>query len=732
MSFRRLSSTGGATRPALLLVVLAIAALAPAGARADACPNAAERFGASATLPDCRAYELVSPMVKADNSFLYQLYGFPDGEHVVMSTILPLPGAQSGEPEGALSSRTATGWVTTPLSPPQGPGELTNLDSNDRGLEAILHVSFTSDFSAAFVNSPFADDPLDQNNAFNVYRLGIPGGESSLVSLPDTGATTENLYHPPGMKGIELAGSYAAGNSADGSRVFFETAGHFPTAPGTPADTHTGGNEIYERYAGHTYLVGIMPDGSVPSCGAEVGSGGGNGQVSEGYLSYGAISPDGSEVVFHTMSYGGGIPECGLAFQIRSVGGLYLRVDNGTPRARTVQLPGQYFLGRTADGSKIFSSGGESEGGALYEYDIQSETSTLIGKGALMAYSADGSVVYYMAHPSHEFIKGGTYSDSEQQLEVYDNGTTKTVPNAGYAYAGTYYEDDGADKVGYLENLPVVTPDGSKLLFLDRANLTSYNSNGPSCQHVNQDNGQTAHGPEENHCAEAYVYDLTTGTFTCVSCNPSGTPPLADAELFTPPLSNSFVPRTIPLLSEDGSRAFFETTEALVPQDTNGTSDVYEWENGHIYLLSSGTGGTLGVQEGLRSEELALTGSKLVGVSSNGDNVLIATTDRLLPQDIENAAEIYDVRVDGGFPYTPPVYGCDSGQCQGPQTPAPIFAPPPSATFVGLGNPVQETAGPLPKSAKPATCKKGFVKKRGKCVKKPKAKKANRKGKGRK
>ena len=39
----------------------------------------------------------------------------------------------------------------------------------------------------------------------------------------------------------------------------------------------------------------------------------------------------------------------------------------------------------------------------------------------------------------------------------------------------------------------------------------------------------------------------------------------------------------------DGGRIFFETREALVPSDTNGQTDVYEYEQGHLYLISSGT-----------------------------------------------------------------------------------------------------------------------------------------------
>ena len=32
------------------------------------------------------------------------------------------------------------------------------------------------------------------------------------------------------------------------------------------------------------------------------------------------------------------------------------------------------------------------------------------------------------------------------------------------------------------------------------------------------------------------------------------------------------------LVSEDGGRVFFNSSDALVPQDMNGTEDVYEWQ----------------------------------------------------------------------------------------------------------------------------------------------------------
>jgi hypothetical protein len=708
MSLRNLSPTVGAALAALLLVALSVvlAALAPAAARAEeACPNAALRFGPSANLPDCRAYELVTPAVKEDNSFIFGAYGFSDGEHVFFSSLLPLPGAKNGSEQRVLSSRTPAGWTTTSITTPQGPGVVQNVNGTG-------DVSFTSDFSAAFVVSTFAASPLDQNIYSDVYRIGIPSGSATIESLPDTGPITEELYEEVPRN---VRGSYTAGNSADGSRVFFETRSHLPTAPGTPVDTHVvGQSELYERYDGHTYAVGILPDGSTDPCGAEIGDGGG---VAWSYVDEdraGAVSPDGSNVVFHTSDADtpeSDTPECppfSNQFKYESSGGLYLREDNGTSQAKTVQLPGKFYLGRTADGLTVLATGGNpgggpggnAEGEPIYEYNVPTGQVTTVGHGALIAYSDDGSVVYYVTHASDD----QPYVGSESQLEVYDHGVTKTVPGAGAEYAGGLYSQ--LKSSGGISDLPVATPDGSKILFLDRADLAGYDTFGSTC----------AEGGRPGNCAEAYIYDLSSGSLTCVSCNPSGAPPLTNASLYEVTSGvDLFLPPTPPLLSEDGSRAIFQTTEALVPQDTNGANDVYQWENGHIYLISSGQGGEYGVQHGNEGTGIGgLAGSQLVGASSNGDNVFFTTADRLVPQDEESSRAIYDARVGGGFPYTPPEHGCDSGQCQGPQTPAPVFAPPASSTFVGVGNPEWETSEPVAKAKKVAhPAKKRKAKKRG-------------------
>ena len=113
-------------------------------------------------------------------------------------------------------------------------------------------------------------------------------------------------------------------------------------------------------------------------------------------------------------------------------------------------------------------------------------------------------------------------------------------------------------------------------------------------------------------------------------------------------------------LSEDGSRVFFQTQEALVPQDKNGQTDVYEWERegagscehasasfsasngGCLYLISTG-----------ESDKPSYFGD----ASANGSNVFFFTRQSLVGQDRDENYDIYDARIDGGIAAQNPAIG---------------------------------------------------------------------------
>jgi hypothetical protein len=595
---------------------------------------------------------------------------------------LPDPGAQSGIDGKYLSTRTASGWVNTALNPPVvGP-----VNPPAGGLlQGPPELAFTAEFSAAFTTALFDVDPLDQDGARDAYRIDLSSGVASLAALPDTGALTASL-NPPS---ISSAGTYIAGISQDAGHVLFQSADQLPVAPGTPSEPHPG-NMLYDRTGGHTYAVGVLPSGKVSqTCNADIGDGVGGANSSLGLRVYGAVSSDAANIVF-TMGIETGA-HC-------LTPGVYLREHDDRPPsplngagectvptdACTLQLAGNRYAGRSADGSKIFTvsvGGGAEPVAGLYEYDVASKTTTTISpEGAFVASSADGSRVYYLTGvTSSAQLDGFEQNDGDYRLYLWDKGTSTLIPKAGEGFAsyinpgGNYYDKKG--------DQPVATADGSKLLFLDRADLTGYNSFGSNCGALP--------GDKSGFCKEAYVYDATAGSITCVSCNPNGLPPLGNTHMRGKDQEDVLLPGySEGEISPDGSRVFFETEDALVPQDTNGLMDVYEWENGRVYLISSGQG---------------TFGSFFAGASGNGGDVFFTTTDRLAPQDIETATQIYDARVGGGFPYRPFVTGCNSGQCQGPQTPAPAFGAPASATFVGPGNPAGSEPGSSAVKPRPLT-----------------------------
>jgi hypothetical protein len=206
-----------------------------------------------------------------------------------------------------------------------------------------------------------------------------------------------------------------------------------------------------------------------------------------------------------------------------------------------------------------------------------------------------------------------------------------------------------------------------------------------------------------------YRFDSAGGSLDCLSCNPTGAPATEDAKLQSANREGFalfFALAWLQNLRADGQRAFFESSEALVPADTDNLQDIYEWEakgvgscassDGCLYLISSG--------HSARNEYL-------YAVSESGDDVFFLSSDLLLPVDQDETPSIYDARVGGGFP-EPVEAECQGEGCRPQMTPPPPM--PPAQT---------QTSGPGD-NVKPLRCGKGKrkVKRNGRvrCVKKKK------------
>jgi hypothetical protein len=229
------------------------------------------------------------------------------------------------------------------------------------------------------------------------------------------------------------------------------------------------------------------------------------------------------------------------------------------------------------------------------------------------------------------------------------------------------------------ERFVQVTPDGRHLAFQSEASLTGYDN-------VSANGGKPA--------IEVYLYDADAEQLDCISCNPSGGRPLSGflpiphtndhsnrlaAAWLPTPSRETYFPR---VLAGDGKRLFFHGFDALVPEDTNGAQDVYEWE-------AQGTGSC---QKESGCTDLISTGkspkdSEFIDASADGRDVFIRTNASIDPRD-PGLIDIYDVRAGGGFPPPPPPPPpCIGDACQGvpalPDEPTPA-----SASFRGAGNPV--------------------------------------------
>jgi hypothetical protein len=107
--------------------------------------------------------------------------------------------------------------------------------------------------------------------------------------------------------------------------------------------------------------------------------------------------------------------------------------------------------------------------------------------------------------------------------------------------------------------------------------------------------------------------------------------------------------------------------------------------------------------------------SYLADASASGNDVFFVTRGQLVPQDQNEKMDLYDARVDGGFPDVKS--GCTGSGCQGVPPAPPIFATPSSVTFSGVGNLEPPPVTAAKSKPKPKKCKRGFALKRGKCVK---------------
>jgi hypothetical protein len=467
---------------------------------------------------------------------------------------------------------------------------------------------------------------------------------------------------------------------------------------------------LYEWTGGVWRAINVLPEAGEGETKPDATLGSGEGESR-------TVSDDGSRVFWNDAILGGRL-------FVRENGSKTVQLDASKGGA---VLPGERhetdFQTASSDGSVAFFTSHSPlttdaktgplscptctrPGSDLYGFDVNSSTlrdlsvdpSPADPNGAevhgVLGASEDGSYVYFvaasvlLAGPNAE----GQSPSSGANLYLWHEAPGKP----SISFVASLADGDRYDWTPQIRlHTARITPSGGAVAFMSSAHLTNY------------DNRDAVTGsPDE----ELYLYNATSARLTCVSCNPNGARPVGASNIpagapFELRLGGAmYQPRA---LSNDGSRVFFNSSNALVSQDTNGTQDVYAYENGHVSLLSGGTDPE---------------GAEFVDASSSGNDVFFLTRQELVRGDTDQLVDLYDARVGGGIEEPLSPSPCEGESCKPEASTQPTFAPRGSAVFKGAGN----LAPPAPAPAKKVKAKKKTKKPKHKAKRRAKRSRAAR------
>jgi hypothetical protein len=535
----RTATAWAATAAVGLLFAIGLAA-APV-ATADMCDNALLRAQTgSAALPDCRAYEMVTPPYKQ---------GFPPVEPRFSDDGIVGFGSQgsfAGNTNGVLlgitylATRSSAGWITTAPSPPEA-----SYDTHTTGL-----FGESADLRRKVWLMSRRDVPGD---AFGFWLRGPDGG---FTRIGDDLAISGSQ---PGLRGA----------SDDLTHIVF----NYGLAGGSAVTA-------LREYVG-TGNSGLAREVSVDNLG----------QPTPGETCPGNTSGDG-RVIVYTAGCHGGIEQVWAR-----IGGSVSVAVSGSECTRTASDLGGPCNGVSAaklggmadDGSRVFFTtrqqlvnGDTDAGNDLYACDIPAGVPAPVGSANpcatlrqvsgtavnaqvenVVAVSEDGSRVYFVAQ--------GVLASN---VGVGDVGA---LAGAANLYV---WERDGGDPAGQTRfvarladndttqggTLAQMTPDGRYLLFVTASSLVT---EGPSA--------------DTDGVPDPYRYDASTGAMVRVSTSVPG------GGGDDPGFSAGLARRSS--MTADGSTVIFGTSEALSRDDTNGVGDVYSWRDGQVSLISAGAQG---------------------------------------------------------------------------------------------------------------------------------------------
>jgi hypothetical protein len=698
--------------PFVLLGAGALGVSPALAAGGESCPNEQLRTESnsnpvtgqpySLSLPECRAYEMVTPLEKQQHDALVvrgpsRSTVASDGNSVGWVDEGAYAGAENYQATATQPTnpyegvRTVYGWVTRSTYPPPTLIE-EPADYAQGGGNSLLSSDFTSLADCGGITPSSEPGPT--------VRCAFREPDGSWLGTPDYTAFGGEPFSP------EILGASATGEDV----VFHDQAGGDPllsadvSVESCSSQGHCGG--IYEvtglgTRSPELHLVDVDSGGNM--IGPEVGTGVG----AIGGVNSHAISANGSKIFF-TATPSSGVPT--IYARVNNSETLTISASECEGRCEHEELEGAIYQGASADGSKVFFttkqellSADTDEEEDLYEYDFASPPAhrlvdisagglgdTTPGSGGIqgvIGVSEDGSHVYFVADgvlttlPNGLGQVAGTIATGEEATNLYaydtQSGDTRFVATVLSTDAGLWGGASVEGSATVKRRLAQITSDGRYLVFDSFAKLIT---TGPEA--------------DTSGAQQVYRYDYETGGLVRVSVGHNGfadngnsvgfnavIPPNALEAAGAPAIGD--INRAI---SESGETIVFVTGEQLQDTATPAAANscialtvagdpgcqVYVWHNGAVNLVSDG-------------EDTAAV--LYAGMSATGSDIFFQTRTQLVGQDTDMLGDIYDARVDGGFPAPPAEPTCSSEACQGAATPAPAFAVPSTAgSSAGGGN----------------------------------------------
>lgn len=587
---------------------------------------------------DNRGWELVSPPDKNRNAVV-EAGAVPsqDGNRMLYGLIGGSASTMAGSRPKLLATRTASGWTTKSPMPVR----------TEMLAGSYTIVSHAPDLTAWVASAQDGLGSTDISPDVSLVRLDEDGQQTVLHRFP--------VYF--GASGVETV------SSDDLQHVF-------AVVPEPIDDSHLPGTgNVYDFGSGTPRLVSSLPGGDVAAtCGVQEGVEFANNIP--GATSQNWVSRDGRRAFF--LSRGDDAPACDDPPQlyVRDTQGTAATGDDtttaisGSPQPGDPNLGVERFLQATPDGAQAFhrtatslAAADDLDGDAtdldIYRWSAQSgnvcvtcaaPAANVLTGFAAAAVSQDGSHVYFT---------------SAAQLTLDAPAGSEDAPNMYVVHDGVMRWVATTD-VGGVSDQPRfgggLTPDGSVLVF---------RSGNPALDQLSDS--------VNNGLPQYYRYDDRDGSVVCLSCAPGGsarpTPPIIAT-------SNQAVPARIRIMSDDGSMVFFPCNEALVADDVNGGRDIYEWHDGVRKLITSGV-----------KQYTPFAQAALYGTTAGGRDVFFRDNAALTSEVQDSAFQLYDARIDGGFPPKPAaVPACSGHECRDPLLPPPALADPATALVRGGGN----------------------------------------------